>query len=498
VDRVNRDEIERRIGARSFARLLGDWRPPGGKGLAGALADRIRLLVLDGRLPLRTRVPAERELAAALDVSRTTVAAAYDALREAAVLQSRRGSGSWTQLPPVAGGAVASSVPFSPQGDKMLFDLAHAAMPAPSAELRAAAAGAVHDLDAHLGGHGYDLLGVAALRMAIADRYTARGLPTTPDQVMITSGGQNAIALVVTALADPGDRVLVEHPTYPNALAALATRGVRPVPVPMAPAEDRTGRWDLDLITSTMRDAAPRLAYLIPDFQNPTGALLDAAGRERLVDLARRTGTPLVVDETLAELPLDGQQVVPLAAYGGAADSALVLTIGSASKPFWGGLRVGWIRSSAPMVRRLAAERAALDFGNPVIEQLVAARLLADVEGVIAARRTELGAARDHLLGRLAAAFPGWTPSRPSGGLSLWVDLAEPVSSRLTIAARRHDVLLAAGPRFGLDGAFERQIRLPYTLRRDRMDEAIRRLTLAWGELEHTAASVDTEQVAVA
>jgi DNA-binding transcriptional MocR family regulator len=175
-----------------------------------------------------------------------------------------------------------------------------------------------------------------------------------------------------------------------------------------------------------------------------------------------------------------------------------VLTIGSASKVFWGGLRVGWIRSSPHMVRRLAAARSAMDLGIPVIEQLVTARLLADAEAVTTVRRTELAAARDHLLGRLAHAFPRWTPSRPAGGLSLWVNLAAPVSSRLTTAARRHDVLLAAGPRFGLDGAFERRIRLPYTLRRDRMDAALERLALAWGELEHTGTAVDTEPVAVA
>ena len=124
-----RDDVDRRIGARSFARLLGDWRPPGGRGLTAALADRVRLLVLDGRLPLQIRVPAERELAVALDVSRTTVAAAYEALREAGILNSRRGAGSWTQLPP---GITASGVssPFSPHGDRTLFDLAHASLAA--------------------------------------------------------------------------------------------------------------------------------------------------------------------------------------------------------------------------------------------------------------------------------------------------------------------------------------------------------------------------------
>ena len=355
----------------------------------------------------------------------------------------------------------------------------------------------MQDLDVLLAGHGYDLSGQRALRTAIADRYTARGLPTSPDQVLVTSGGMHGIQLALTTLAAPGDRVLVEHPTYPNALNAVAIRGARPVPVPMAPGPDGGSRWDLDLLTSAVRDAAPRLAYLIPDFQNPTGALLDDADRARLVELARRTGTTLLVDETLIELALDGQNVVPVAAHG-AADSPLVLTIGSASKTFWGGLRIGWIRTSAAMVRRLAAARAGVDLGGPALEQLVVARLLTEHDSVVASRRCELAAARDHLLGRLAQAFPGWRPSRPGGGLSLWVDLGRPVSSRLTGAARRHDVLLAAGPRFGLDGAFERYLRLPFTLRRDRMDAALDRLAAAWADLDRPGAAVESEPVAVA
>lgn len=490
------DDIERRIGAHSFGRLLGDWRPPDGRRLADALADRIRLLVLDGRLPLQTRLPAERELAATLGVSRTTVAAAYDGLRDARVLRSRRGAGSWTRLPADPPG-IAAAFPFSPHGGRALHDLAHAALPAPSAPLRRAAAAAVHDLDEHLGGHGYDLLGLPVLRAAIADRFTARGLPTGPDQVLVTAGAQHAITLAITALASPGDRVLVEHPTYPNALDALTTRGARAVPVPMGPHPDGTGEWDLDLLTAAVRDAAPRLAYLIPDFQNPTGALLDAGGRARLVELARRTGTPLLVDETLAELALDGPAERPVAAHG-AADSPLVLTTGSASKIFWGGLRVGWIRTSAPMVRRLAALRASVDLGGPALEQLVVAGLMAEVDAVAATRRAELTAAREHLLGRLGEVFPQWRPSRPGGGLSLWVELGEPVSSRLTGAARRHDVLLAAGPRFGVDGAFERHLRLPYTLRADRMDAALERLLLAWRGLDRIGPAVDVEPVAVA
>jgi len=319
--------IERRIGAPSFARLLGDWRPPDGRGLAEALADRIRLLVLDGRLPLETRLPAERELAAALAVSRTTVAGAYEALRSAGVLRSRRGAGSWTRLPPAQANGTSPS-PFSPLGGSPLYDLAHAALPAPRGPVRTAAAAAVHDLDALLAGHGYDLSGQPALRAAIADRYTARGLPTTPDQVLVTAGGVHGIHLALMVLAGPGDRVLVEHPTYPNAITAVTARGTRPVPVPMAPDGVGGSSWDLDLLTSAVRDAAPRLAYVIPDFQNPTGALLAGADRARLVDLARRTGTTLLVDETLADLTLEGPSELPVAAHGGAGASTLAVLLG--------------------------------------------------------------------------------------------------------------------------------------------------------------------------
>lgn len=492
---VDRGRLDRRIGARSVAKMLGDWRPPDRGGLTGALADRVRLLVFDGRLPLQTRMPAERELAGALGVSRTTVAAAYEALRAAGVLHSRRGAGSWTQLN--AQVPVGPGTPFSPNGTDAGVDLAHASLGAPLAATRAAAAAAAGDLDALLSGHGYDLLGRPELRAAIAARFTARGVATRPDQVLVTSGAQHAFALVLAALAGPGDRVLIEHPTYPNALDALRSRGLRPVPVPMGPGPLGTGAWDLDLLTASVRDAAPQLMYLIPDFHNPTGGLLDEAGRERLVALARRTGTLLVVDETLTELALDVAAPHPAAAFGGA-DSAHVLTIGSASKIFWGGLRVGWIRAPAPVVRRLAAARAALDLGGPVLEQLVVTRLLAEIDAVVADRQTELRAAREHLLRRLATAFPSWRPSRPIGGLSLWIDLGAPVSSRLTMAARRHDVLLAAGPRFGLDGAFERYLRLPYTLRRDRADLALDRLATAWGALEGTGAVAEGDPAAVA
>src|SRR5207248_9444258 len=136
---------------------------------------------------------------------------------------------------------------------------------------------------------GYHAQGLPALRQRIADRFTARGLPTTPEQILVTSGAHHAFVLVLRMLAAPGDRVLVELPTYPNALDAI--RAAHAVPVSVAMTEEG---WDLDGIEAALRQAAPRLAYLIVDFQNPSGFRLDTDGRRRLAAALRRGRTPAV------------------------------------------------------------------------------------------------------------------------------------------------------------------------------------------------------------
>jgi DNA-binding transcriptional MocR family regulator len=467
---------DRRVNGAHLVRLLGDWRTGPLPTAYAGLASRLRLLILDGRVPLHTRVPAERELADALGVSRTTVAAAYERLREDGFLRSRRGAGTWTNLPPAgvsAAGQVATLV-----DSEDLIDLAHAAPPAPAEWLHAAAESAVTQLTRFLPTHGYDPLGLAVLRSAVADRYTARGAPTNPDQILATAGAQHAFALTLRALASPGDRIVVEHPTYPNALEAIRQAGCRPVPVSFGP-----DGWDLEMLTATIRHTAPRFAYLMPDFQNPTGFCMSEPDRTALVELSRRSGTTIVIDETLAELALDGPAPVPLAAFAetpNADDAGLLITTGSTSKTFWGGLRVGWLRATPPMTRRLAAARVSMDLASPVLEQLIAAELMPQIPAVLVERREWLRTARARLRDRLAARLPGWRPNAPAGGLGFWVDLGAPISSALAISAERHGVALAAGPRFGLDGAFERFVRLPYTLDAETLDLAVDRLGAAY------------------
>jgi DNA-binding transcriptional MocR family regulator len=289
--------------------------------------------------------------------------------------------------------------------------------------------------------------------------------------VLVTAGAQHALALVLRVLAGPGDRVLVDHPTYPNALDAIRAAGARPVPVALTP-----DGWDLEMLAATLRQAAPRLAYVIADHHNPTGLTLPDAERDRLVALARATRTPLVVDETLAELALDedAPAPTPLAAHDD------VIAIGSMSKAYWAGLRIGWIRAAAPLVQRLAQARATIDLSSPVVEQLVATELLADPDAVLLPHRAALRARRDALAAALRTTLPGWSFELPRGGLSLWVELDAPRSSALAAVAIQHGVRLAAGPRFGVDGAFERFLRLPYTLPEPRLAEAVERIALAW------------------
>jgi len=474
---------DRSISGPHLARMLGEWRAAGPA--YGALARAIRLLVLDGRLPLRTRLPGERDLAAALGVSRTTATAAYAALRDEGFLASRRGSGSWTRLP-----ADRAAAPAQPPDAPGLIDLSCAAAAAPEKALHAALAAATAELPRHLPGPGYDAAGLPALREAIAARYAARGAETTLDQIFVTAGAQHALTLLLRVFAGAGDRVLTEHPTYANALDAIRELGARAVPVPL-----HGDGWDLQMLEATLRQSAPRLAYTIPDHHNPTGLLLRDDGRERLVALARAHRTPFVVDETMVGLELDAPGPAPVAAHDLPGETAI--TIGSMSKAFWAGLRIGWIRTSPALVRRLSTARAAVDLSSPVVEQLVATELLRDAGAILAARRDAVRSRRDALTAALRAQLPQWRFDVPTGGLVLWAELDAPRSSALAAIADRHGVRVAPGPRFGVDGAFENRIRLPYCLPENTLEDAVARLAAAWAAVTDGTAAPTLEPALV-
>ena len=296
--------MNRIVSANRVATLVGDFdRSPAYAGLA----DSLRQLIGDGRIALDTRLPSERDLTDALAVSRTTVTRAYAELRDRGFAEARQGAGTFTRIP--GGRYAVVDRALSPRADdEGLIDLNCAAPSAPPG-LSAAYEAAVAELPAYFSGStGTTPPACPSSSGAIAATYEQRGLPTSPDQILVTAGALSAGAVVAQALAAAGDKVLVENPVYPNATTALAHRGARLIGAPVDP-----DGWDLDAIDAVVRQSSPRLAYLIPDFQNPTGHVMTAEQRTTYAaslrtgahDRHRRRGTR----GTVARRPPDAAAV---------------------------------------------------------------------------------------------------------------------------------------------------------------------------------------------
>jgi DNA-binding transcriptional MocR family regulator len=450
------------------------------------LAESLTLLVGDGRIALATRLPSERDLSIALGVSRTTVTRAYAALAEAGYAEARQGAGTFTRVPGDRRRALDRALmPGRRDGD--VIDLNCAAGSAPPG-LAAAYADAVADLPAYLGGHGYFPAGLPRLQEAIAQTYDARGLPTRPEQVMVTAGALSASAIVAQAFARRGERVLVETPTYPNGVDALRNAGARLVGLPVAP-----DGWDLDGLEATLRQFRPALASLIPDLQNPTGLVMSAEERERVAAALRAAGTVPIVDEAHQALLLDGGEMPPPFATFAPG----TITLGSASKSFWGGLRIGWIRvPDAAAMRALTHARVRLDLGAPVLEQLAFARLLDDPGQVMEAHRARLREQRAALVAAVAEHLPEWTFRVPAGGLCLWCRLPEPLGTDVAIEAERRGVVVAPGPVFALEGGLDHFVRIPWSRPPDELETAARVLGESWRAVTGWRSSRDRRRTA--
>jgi DNA-binding transcriptional MocR family regulator len=465
------------IHAARLAILLG---PLDGAPAYKSLADAIRLVITDGRVSPGTRLPSERELTAALGVSRTTVTGAYRELKERGYLVARQGSGSVATLP--GGGGEVAQHSLIPRGqDRGVLDLTCATFSA-AAGVAGAYEAAVAELPVWLTTGGYDAAGLPVLRETIAEQYADRGLPTEPDQVIVTTGAVSALAISLRALVRTGDRVLMENPAYPNAVDTALHTGARLTTLPLDP-----DGWDIDLLDATLRQTSPRAAVLVPDFHNPTGLLMDDDTRQAAARLLRRNRTATIVDETMVDLALtDDRPPRPFAAY-----DEQVVSLGSVSKSYWGGIRIGWIRAPHALVTPLLESRATLDLSTPVLEQLVAARLLTTREAVLSDRLARLREQRDVMVGALREVLPSWEIRPPAGGMSLWVRLPDRMSSRIVSAAERHGLLLAAGPRFGVEGGFEQYLRVPFGYAPDVLLEAADRLAASYHDALTTTGGTE-------
>jgi DNA-binding transcriptional MocR family regulator len=356
-----------------------------------------------------------------------------------------RGSGSTLALPGGHRGSAGGEL-------SLPLDFTKATSPAYPG-LAAAFARAAERIPAHLSMDGFDMVGLPELRRSIAGHYEGRGLPTSPDQIMVTTGAQHALSLITHALHSAGERVLVEHPTYPHALDTFAAAGARIVTVPVAAGPG----WNLPQAQLLLRRSAPSLAFVMPDFHNPTGLSMPEEARAALARMAQREGTTLIVDETTAWLDIDRGPRSPMAVH-----SSAIVTLGSLGKVAWGGLRIGWIRASRELLDRVLQIRPGLDLGTPLLEQLVAVEVLAEARELQSSRSAQLRRGRDQLVDAVRSRFPQWSLDVPDGGLALWVNTGNLSTSALALAARAEGLALVPGPRFGTDGAFERFLRLPF------------------------------------
>jgi len=320
--------------------------------------------------------------------------------------------------------------------------------------------------------------GDPALRAAVAARVTARGLPTRPDQLLITSGSQQALTLVATVLLEPGDAVLVEEPSYLAALQAFQLAGAEIVPVPC----DDDG-LDPEAAAALAARHRPRLLYTVPTFQNPTGRTLPADRRAAIVDVAARAGMWLVEDDPYGELRYRGAAMPALASLQGADDRVLALsTLSKVAAP---GLRIGWVRAPEGLRRPLTVAKQAADLHSSTVDQAAAARWLAavDLDAHVDGLRRAYGARRDALLDGLAGALPpGSRHNRPDGGMFVWARLPDGWDAELLLRrALERDVAFVPGAPFFAGPPDRATLRLSFTAHPPaEIAEGLRRLRAAW------------------
>ncbi|NWF85211.1 MAG: PLP-dependent aminotransferase family protein [Bryobacteraceae bacterium] len=446
----------------------------GGEPIYRQLAGMLRAEIESGRLRAGDRLPPTRELAARLKLNRATVSAAYEILENSGLITGHVGRGSF-----VAGAALALPGPEGPErkwswsdrlgappeppaadaaGVEFRFDSSRpAAELFPTAEFRAACEEALRH-------HARQILelgspvGYAPLRRYLLEDARRQSLAREDDDLLVTSGCQQAIDLLARLLAGPGDTVLVEDPIYPG-LKNVFQRGqckVAGIPV------GESG-MDLDALEQAIARLRPRLVVVTPSFQNPMGTTMPEAARRRLLKLADAAKLPVIENDIYGDLRYRGSPLPPLKEMD---RSGLVIRIKSLSKLAFPGLRVGWVLANSAVIRMLAEAKQLADLHS---DQLAQAALLRFLEsGRMDGHRKKMlraGSARlEAVLLACEAHLPaGSAFTRPEGGVNLWVDLPRQVDTTSMLAkAAARGVSYAPGPVFAVAREARHSLRLSF------------------------------------
>lgn len=317
--------------------------------------------------------------------------------------------------------------------------------------------------------------GYKPLREWIAGHMASIGIPCSPDQVLITSGSQQALDYLGKLFLDPADTALVTWPAYMGALGAFNAYE------PRYDRLDPKGNRPADAIAEAAEAAGGRVkfAYLSADFANPTGETLDRSGREALLDLAEALDIPIIEDAAYQALRYDGEPVPPILALElarkGDLNACRTIYSGSFSKVLSPGLRVGWVVAAAPVIQRLVLMKQAADLHSPTLNQIATeqvARAIFDEH--TANLRRVYGARRDAMLAALARHMPEgvrWT--KPEGGMFVWLTVPEGVDGAELLAQslKSERVAFVPGRAFFADGSNGNTIRLSFSCASEAMIE---------------------------
>ena len=465
-----------------IAGLIG-WRDQEIGPLFRRLADGLRRLAEEGYLVDGSPLPPERKLAQALAVSRNTVTAAYALLRTEGWIEARQGSSTRIATSRTSEAATHRAdgvmVTLLRELGKTTIDLTVAAPTAAPIVSRSFSDPGSLLVDASVltDGHGYHAAGHPHLRLAVADLLSGQGLPTNRDQVMITNGAQQALSLLVTELIHPGMAIAIEEVTYPGMIDLALRSGARLhlLPVGAAGADPAP----LQAASGSSRVGA---AFVVPDFQNPTGAVMPEEHRRTLVDIAREKNIVIVDDRTHADLDHGSSSPPPLASFD---DDDRVVTVGGMAKLYWGGLRIGWIRARSSLINRLTEQKAYSDLGTSAPVQVLAAELVRHHhEATRRWRNRQLRDSLDALEAALRHSMPDAEWARPAGGPNLWIRLPGTNALEFSHRAIRDGVAVIAGPLLSSrPGRATDRIRVPFYADPETLTEAVTRLARCWAQM---------------
>lgn len=323
--------------------------------------------------------------------------------------------------------------------------------------------------------------GYAPLRKWIAAEMARIGIPCDIDNILITSGSQQALDYLGKLMLSPGDTALVNRPTYLGALGAF--NAYEPHYDWLTPGSNREAADYAE--TAEARGGRVKFAYMSVDFANPTGETINRAGRDHILDLADELDIAVIEDAAYQSLRYDGEAVPPVLALEiarkGSIEDCRTIYCGSFSKTLAPGLRVGWVCAAQPVIAQLVLMKQAADLHSATINQMVIAEIATKIfDEHIEKLRSTYSARRDRMLQALEAHMPeGVTWKRPEGGMFIWLTLPSRMDGAELLAKslKTERVAFVPGQAFHGDGSGASTIRLSFSLAGpDVIDEGVRRL----------------------